>query len=369
MNTFRHITSSILAAAFLLGAAGGLTSCGKEDSEDILRGKYDYDLTQYITLAEYKGLDANSYAIDITAAKVQSEIDAVLYSYARETALENHPAEEGNTVVISYTGTADDGGSVSAKDVSLILGSGTLHGDIENGLMGHCAGETVTVDVTYPDPYDAVPDYAGKTVHYEIDVKEVRVTELPVYTDDFVKGYLGYDSTADYEAAVLQTLKDNAEETRTRHIVNQTWAEVVNNTEVITYPQAELNAWYSNTVDANRENANHQGISFSSYLRAYYNMTEEEYLDAVMMDAKAVVKEEMIVYAIARAENITLTEKEYTKRATEYALEIYECSSLEEFEEEYNKDAIKRMLLGDLVREFIAENANLIEGDGYSVLG
>jgi FKBP-type peptidyl-prolyl cis-trans isomerase (trigger factor) len=106
------------------------------------------------------------------------------------------------------------------------------------------------------------------------------------------------------------------------------------------------------------------GIEFKNFVTVYYDMTEEEFYDWVQEQAEAIVKEDMISYAIARAENITLTEEEYVERATEYAIEQYELASLEAFELLYEKNVIRETLLFDKVRELIAEKANRIDMAG-----
>ncbi len=367
MNMFKKTMSGVLAVVLL--GAGALVSCKDEKNTDWLTEKYNYDLAAYIELGQYTGLDAESYEIEVTEERIRREIDGVLYSYAKTTSVKDRGAELGNTVVIDYVGSGADMENVTVKDKELVLGGGAILEDIENGIVGYCAGETVSLDVTYPDPYEKAPSYAGRTVHYEITVKEVKVSELPMYTDDFVKGYLGYGSIAEFEAAVKQQLIDFSEESRLTYLVGQVWPKVLEDTNVLQYPTEELNAWHTTTVEINRTAAEQMGVSLAVYVKSAYDMTEEEFLEAVAEEAKAMVKEEMVIYSIARAENITLTDEEYKERATEYAIEIYGLESLEEFEEAYSMSSICTTLLGDKVREFVAAQANQIMGDSVTDLG
>ncbi|MBE6598163.1 MAG: hypothetical protein E7638_01835 [Ruminococcaceae bacterium] len=351
----QKILCGILSAGML---AGCFISCGKDD---FIYKKYNYDLTKYIDLAEYKGLAANVYPISITDEQIQSEIDSTIYYYGRNIAVTDRGAAKGDILYIDFISSTEDTVAKSTQGQKITLGSGSasvLPPEAEAALAGHYAGDVISLDIALPDTYTAVPEYAGKTVHYDITLQQITTLELPMYTDTFAQAYLGYDSIADFEAAVEENLYDYANDQLMQSVVNQTWSVVVENTTLIEYPEQELNNWYDVAVNAHKANAESQGIPFSTYLSVYYKATEQEFYDAMMEDAKAVVKEELIVYSIAREENITISDEEYIERATEYALEVYEFSSLEEFEENYSKDAILQTLLGDKVREFIAENAD-----------
>ncbi len=67
----------------------------------------------------------------------------------------------------------------------------------------------------------------------------------------------------------------------------------------------------------------------------------------------------MICYAIARAENITLDDEEYVKRATEYAEDVYDLESLEAFEALYAHDTICEILMFDKAKEAVAGYAEI----------
>ena len=69
-----------------------------------------------------------------------------------ETSLE---VKEGDTVNIDYSGSIDgyvfQGGTAEGQD--LTIGSNTFIDDFEEQLEGHKVGETVEVNVTFPENY------------------------------------------------------------------------------------------------------------------------------------------------------------------------------------------------------------------------
>jgi len=354
----KGIICGMLAAVML---AGSFSSCAKND--DMLTYRYNYDLSEYIDLAEYKNLDAKAYSIDITDEKIQNEIFTTLSYYSKLTTVTYRGAKTGDTVYIDYTGTCDGEPLPGETDSELTLGTGVMPDGFEQAIEEHYAGDVISVDITFPSPYEPSPEYSGKDAHFEITLNEVCEQELPLYTDDFVRGYLGYDSVADYEQAVKDKLYKYYNDTLTQYIISQTWGKIVENTEVKKYPKAELNDLYNQIVDTNKLYAEAYKIDFTNFISVNYSMTEDEFYDWAMEQAKNSVKEEMISYAIARAENIILTEDEYRERAEDYAVNQYELSSLEAFEALYDKETIRQTLMYDKVRELVADNANRIQMD------
>jgi trigger factor len=143
-------------------------------------------------------------------------------------------------------------------------------------------------------------------------------------------------------------------------VSDQVWDVVYENTEVIKWPDAEVSEYYNAMVESNQAYAEVMGLNFATYVSLYFDgMTEEEFYSTAKEEAEQKIKEEMIVYAIARRENLSLSEAEYTKRATEYATKYYEMASLEAFEETYDKPLIRQTILSDLVHEFIVDHADV----------
>lgn len=100
------------------------------------------------------------------------------------------PAEQGDRLKISFTGTIDgepfEGGTGSGAQAE--LGSGRMIPGFEDGLIGAAAGESRALDLQFPDGYQR-EDLAGKPVHFEVQVEEVARPVLPEVDADFVRGF------------------------------------------------------------------------------------------------------------------------------------------------------------------------------------
>ena len=84
--------------------------------------------------------------------------------------------EDGDTVNIDYVGTIDGvefgGGNTQGQGADLTIGSGTYIDDFEEQLIGHYVGETVEVDVTFPENYGN-DDLNGKDAVFEVTINGI----------------------------------------------------------------------------------------------------------------------------------------------------------------------------------------------------
>jgi len=346
---------SLILAALTLSAS--MVSCGTD--EDLLTHKYNYDLSESISLGDYKNLPAEGYRYEVTDEEIQQQVLATRSYHARTIDVTDRAAQAGDIVYINYVGTINgevfEGGS--EEDCEVTIGVGAL--PFEQTLIGKNPGDAYSVDVTLPDPYPAYPENSGKEVHFEIEVDSIMEQELPIYNDDYARAYLGHNYTADFEKHVRTLLEEHYLAVYREYVDSQIWPVLVENTTVIKYPEAEVEEMYNSIITSNTAYAEAMGLNLAPYIQVNYNMTEEEFYQAVRAECEGRIKEEMICYAIARAENITLSEEEYQTRALEYAVNTYNLNSVAAFENLFDKEVIRETIMFDLVHECLVDYANI----------
>lgn len=358
-------TAALILAALMLTSA--LSSCGKDD---VLTYRYNYDLSEYITLADYKGLEATGYNINITDDDIQTQILSTRSYYSRITDVDR-PAELYDTLYIDYSVIVDGEIDFSAgeHDCELLIGSGSMPDGFEENLIGAKAGDELSFELTFPDTYQENPAFAGKTVEFDVTVTRVCMSELPEYTDDFVRAYLGCNTTEEYEEKVREGLEEHYKEIYYQSIDSQIWDTIIENTTVIKYPTKELDELKNEIVSSVEAAAKSAGVTLDAYVQVLYGTTLDEYYDNVDKDAKDYVKDEMVKYAIARAENLDVTDEEYAAGAEDYAKNQYNLSSATELEELYDKKMIRQALLYDKVHRAVVDYANVTLEDFSDVIG
>lgn len=301
---------------------------------------FDYGtirLAEYVKLGKYKGLTVTlTTSSEITDADVEAYIEEVRTQHSYAAEITDRGAQAGDDLVIDYVGTLDgvafDGGT--AEGASLTLGAGGWIDGFEEGMYGMKVGEVKTIDATFPDPYKSNPDLAGKTVQFEITLHSISETVVPEYNDTFVRENFDFATKVEFEAYVRQTLSAARLDEIAAEKQSSALMIAMDNAEVLQYPAGLVEDYMAQQIDYVRYYASMYGMSYADFVTAATGETVETYEAAVREGAQASVKEELVIRAIAEAEQMQITE---ARRAEELAalLEYYGQDDLASLCEEY----------------------------------
>ena len=158
---------------------------------DIKDGEFTFKAVVQIKpelgLKEYKGLEVEKPAAEVTEDELNAEIDKVAQRNARQVPVERE-AQNGDVVIFDFEGFTDgkpfEGGK--AEEYSLELGSGMFIPGFEDQIVGHKAGDEFDVNVTFPEQYQA-KELAGKPAVFKCKLHEVKMIEKPALDDEFAK--------------------------------------------------------------------------------------------------------------------------------------------------------------------------------------
>lgn len=294
---------------------------------------FDYtavNLDDYIKLGKYKGVTVTlTTSSTITAADVDAYIEDVLTQHSSTVEITDRPAKEGDALVIDYVGTMDGAEFEGGKDedVSMTLGAGGWIDGFEAGIVGMSVGETKTIDVTFPDPYKNNPDLAGKPAKFEITLHSITETVRPAYNDAFVRENFDYATMAEYEAYVRSVLSEQRQSEILAEKQSGALSIAVDNAEVLQFPAGVVEDYMAQQLDYIKYYASMYGMSYADFVAGVTGTTVEEYEAQIRSSAERSVKEEMVVFAIAKAEGFTISEE---RRAEELAsfLDYYDYEDL-----------------------------------------
>lgn len=203
-----------------------------------------------------------------TDQDVEDTINDVLESNETREYKEEGTVADGDTVVVSFTGSVDgkemDG--LSGEQEELTIGDGTFIADFENALVGHKVGETFNVDVEFPEDYSE-EDVAGKTATMSVVVNSIAGPVQKVeLTDEWVKDNTDYDTVEDYKAGIMDTLEKQAEEladssaiyTLVNDLYNVSYAEV---------SDEEIDAEANKTIEQYKQDAKDMDMTYEDYVK------------------------------------------------------------------------------------------------------
>ena len=279
-----------------------------------------------VKLGAYKDLEVSvEVSKEVTDEDVDARIERERNNLA-ELVLKEGPAAEGDTVVIDFVGSVDgvefDGGK--GDNFSLGLGSGQFIPGFEDQLVGHKAGETVDVVVTFPEDYQAA-DLAGKEAKFVTTIHEVKEKEVPALDDELAKDI-------DEEVETLDELKEKyrkelaeGKEAAYKDAVESAAIDLaVENAEIVDLPEEMVHEEVHRSVNEFLGNMQRQGISPDMYFQIT-GTTQEDLHKQHEADAEARTKTNLVIEAIAKAEGFEASaeeiEAEISSLAKDYNME------------------------------------------------
>ncbi|WEV44798.1 trigger factor [Streptococcaceae bacterium ESL0687] len=297
-----------------------------------------------VKLGDYKNLEvAVDFDKEVTDAEVEAKIEAARNNLA-ELVVTEDAAKEGDTVVIDFVGSVDgvefEGGA--ADNFSLELGSGQFIPGYEEQLVGHKAGETVNVEVTFPAEYQA-EDLAGKDAVFVTTIHEVKAKEVPALDDELAKDIDDEVSSLDeLKAKYKAQLTESKEAAYTEAVENAAIELAVENAEIVELPAEMIEEDVHRAMNDFFNNMQQQGISPEMYYQIT-GTTEEDLHKQYESDADARVRTGLVIEAVAAAEGYETTDEEIEE----------EISSLAD---QYNmpKEQVASLLSADMLKHDIA---------------
>lgn len=306
------------------------------DVEQIEKGK-DFIFTATVakkpevTLGEYKGLTVSKTDITVTDEEVDAEIKKVQEQNAREITVEDRPVLEGDTAVIDYEGFVDgvafDGGK--GTDHPLVIGSHSFIPGFEEGLIGKNAGEECDVNVTFPEEYHSA-ELAGKAAVFKCTVKAIKAKELPEVDDEFAAEVSEFETLAEYKEDVKKNLEEKkAKDARTKKEDEAVEKAVAN--AVMDIPEAMIESTQKQMAEDFAYRLQMQGLSVEQYFQ-FTGLNAKTFVEQMKPQAEKRIKNSLVLEAVVKAENITISEEEMeeelNKMAAQYNMEIEKVKEL-----------------------------------------
>ena len=263
---------------------------------------YDYDLADYIELAEYRGI-----------------------SYVPIGDPERRTVEAYDRVTAEISAEVEGVERLFSGEYSFVVGeSGFLPG-FDEALVGMAVGESRTLELRVPDDYPQAPELAGLPA-----VVTVRVTALDL-------------------SALRQANADTLFEI------------VCDNSEVLAYPEAELAEYVEDYRELYSAFAAQYNMELYDYVEAFFAAQPEQFDELCLTNAEASVRRDLVIYAIARAEGLEPGRAELEQSRPKW-LETYGYASENDMPVGWDDPGVaaslERMAIEQMVKDFIYESAS-----------
>ena len=143
---------------------------------------------------------------------------------------------------------------------------------------------------------------------------------------------------------------------------NQLFQAAVENATVHRYPTLRIGRLMEQWYQELAAGAEDMGMSQTDYASFAYGLQSKKDCDAMALEnAMSIAKQEMVLTAIAKAENITVSQEEYNRYYTEYLDAFTAEGYTEEYMVEYygGKEGLSQQFLMELVAIRLEEQGNI----------
>ncbi|MCJ8343144.1 MAG: trigger factor, partial [Cetobacterium sp.] len=279
---------------------------------------FNIDLYPEVELGEYKGLSVEKETFEMSEELLNAEIETLLQSKAKLVdAPEGHKAAMGDTVDLAFEGFIDgvpfEGGKADSH--SLKLGSKMFIDTFEDQLVGYVVGQEGEVNVSFPENYHQA-SLAGKPAVFKVKINAIKVLEKPELNDEFAKES-GFESVEDLKTKKAEEVKSREEMRVKNEFTGKLIQQVVANSKV-EVPKSMITREIEARLAEMDQQLSMQGMNLDTYLKMT-GMTMEKVFNQMAPMAINKVTVDLILEAIAKAENIVLSEEEITEKTAEVA--------------------------------------------------
>ncbi len=284
-----------------------------------------------VELGQYKGVEISKVDSEVTDADIEEELKKVQEQNSRIVTIEDRAVQDGDMTVIDFEGFIDgvvfDGGK--GDNYPLTIGSHSFIDNFEEQLIGMNIGDEKEVQVTFPDNYHA-ENLKGKPAVFKVKINEIKEKLLPDLDDDFASDVSDFDTLDEYKEELKKTIGEKKESEAKTKKQNEAVDKAVENSKM-DIPSAMIDTQVQRMVEDFSQRLQQQGLTIEQYFQ-YTGLTPDKIIGDMKPEAERRIKNSLVLTAVAKAENIEISDDEYEeelkKMAEAYHMEVDKIKEL-----------------------------------------
>jgi trigger factor len=323
-----------------------------------------------VKLGQYKGLKVPKDSVEVTAQEIDSRIERLQNEFSELTPVEGRAVQSGDFVLADFQATLDGQplGELEASDYLFEVGGNQIFPEVEEQVVGMNPGDAKSFPVNLSEDIPS-EELAGKTVEFSLTLKEIKEKVLPEVNDEWVTGVCEFKTVDEFRADIrsrLQSAKDYTvdQKYRAMAVAKATENVTVDIPEAVVQREAaEMLSELKNSVEA-------RGLTLEGYMAAT-GMTFEKLVEGMIPRATDNVKTRLVLDAVAKAENLEVTDEEAQDVITQMALA--NRLDVKELEKRIRKNdrilELKEQILRDKAAGFVVDSSVAGPPEGESAAG
>lgn len=337
--------------------AAMLTGCG---------GNNKINALDYVELGQYKDLPVTKMSTAVSEEDIDLQIMRLASAGATtEKITDRDVVQEGDVANIDYVGSIDgvefEGGS--AKGYDLEIGSHVFIDGFEEGLVGAKVGDTVDVNVTFPDQYVNNEDLAGKPALFKVTVNYISAKLVPELTDEYVSERTSgqFSTVEDFRQYLREQTEKSLKSYSDSNMNTQLMTQIMDNATLKQDVPAEyIEEKKQSMIRTAKSNAEAYGVSYEEYLSSYLQMDEATFMSTIDESTDDICLQSLVIEAIAQTEGIEVTKDEIAQQIADLMAE-YGYDNKKDLLNVIDEADIADNLLEEKVSAFLIENADITE--------
>ena len=346
----------VLSALLIVSMFAG---CGEKSSN-----LKDMKVAKYVTLnSDYKGLPITVSPLGEVTDDQVNEVAFSAYNSnvtSENGGIKDRAVENGDNINLDYSGEKDgvafEGGT--ATNQTLVIGSNSFIEGFESGLVGVMPGDTVKLDLSFPENYGN-EDLAGQAVVFTVTVNFIYPKSSEEMKDDVINTITSgqYTTVKDYMDNCRKYLEDNMEYTYTSEKQNNIIAALEGIAVIKKIPQVLIDKYAESITTSLTETAEGMGVDLDTLCNYYFGSDSATYIS---QQAEASARQSMIFQYIANEEKLNVSDEELQSSLQDLADEN-EWESVEALVGDTDREEFREYFMYQKVIDFVFENAQVTE--------
>ena len=333
-----------------------ITSYKFETGKD-LEITFEVEVRPEVTLGSYKGLEVKAEIPSEDDGAFDKALEGFLTQHASMELVLDRPSNETDTVVFDFEGTCNgeliQGGS--AKGYALDLAHSNFIPGFAEQLVGHNIKEEFDIQVTFPADYHD-EKLKGQPATFAIKLNEIKQRVLPELTDEFVKKSSRFSTVDELKADIKDYIEKQRESLKKTAAENVVFRSVIDSSSV-EIPQRMVDREVASLKHDYQQRLAYQGIDWNTFIQS--QGSEEEFTNTLVEDAKARIKNSLIIDKISKEEKISVEQADFSEKFSQMAgaYGVGPQDLVKQFGQ--NPDFIQSLsqqIVNDKVRNFLVDN-------------
>lgn len=276
-----------------------------------------FEIKPDIDVQGYEGLELEKEKVEVTDDDVEKQIQALQNSHAVLKDVEDRATEKGDCVVFDFDGTVDDKpypGS-KQKDFFLEVADDSFLPGFSEQVTGLKKGDQKTFSLAIPGDYTN-KDLAGKTVKFNILMKEIKEKVMPDVDDEFAKDLGEYTGLEDLKDKLKESLTEN-KRFRSESSLKEKIFDILIEKTPFEVPKSMVEMQVRNMITDTQQMLNAQRLKIEDM-----GQSVEQLFEQYRAPAERQVRSALLMEAVAEKEGLAAEEEDFEKKYQEVAKQV-----------------------------------------------